>query len=52
MDDAPKITAFNCLQNLHGQKVVRLSYLGNVSFSPTIQELNRLLEWTRVNRRR
>ncbi len=41
MDDAPKITAFNCLQNLQGQKV-GLSYLGNVPFSPTIQELNRL----------
>ena len=41
MNDAPKITAANCLQNL-GQNVERFSYLGNMSFSPTIQELNRL----------
>ena len=41
MDDALKIVAVNCLQNLE-QNVERFSYLGNTSFSPTIQELNRL----------
>ena len=42
MADAPRIAAVNCLQNF-GQNAERLPYLGNISFSPTIQELNRLL---------
>ena len=41
MDGAPRIAAFNCLQNF-GQNAERLSYLGNMSFSPTIQEMNGL----------